>query len=195
MPHLDLSMSAIMKMWRYAVVTLLREAYRQGVLTTEMRPSAFANLLDAQYRRRWHVYCGTMRTKGQILRYAGRYIRRPPLAEHRILSANADEVRFLTKDLKTRTTVETSYPVEEFIDRLSNQVPDRYANNVRYFSLLAPRVKGRLYGFVFHLLGQSQRSKPRRLPWAQSLERHFGSNPLVDSGGRPMHWVRRLSPP
>ena len=194
MPHLDLYMSAIMKMWRYAVITLLREAYRQRALTTEMRPEAFANLLDAQYRRRWHVHCGTMRSKGQILRYAGRYVRRPPLAEHRIRSADADEVRFLTKDLKTRTTVETSYSVEEFIDLLSHHVPDRYAHNVRYFGLLAPRSKGKNYGFIYHLLGQHQRSKPRRIPWAESLQRCFGINPLVDSTGRPMHWVRRLSP-
>ena len=80
MPKLPIAMPAIMKMWRYAVVTLLREAHRQGVLTTGMGPEEFARLLDTQYRRWWHVYCAPMRTKGQILRYAGRYVRRPPLA-------------------------------------------------------------------------------------------------------------------
>ena len=102
-----------------------------------------------------------MRSKGQVLRYAGRYVRRPPIAEHRILEAGPETVRFLTNDLKTRSTIETCYSVPEFIERLSHQVPDRYVNNIRYFGLLAPRTKGRLYDFLFHLLGQQRRPKPK----------------------------------
>lgn len=104
------------------------------------------------------------------------------------------EVRFLTKDLKSRSTVETCYTLEGFIERLGHQVPDRYTNNIRYFGLLAPRTKGRLYDFIFHLLGQHQRSKPRRLPWAAALMKYFGVNPLVDAEGHHMHWVGRLDP-
>ena len=191
---LSLHMAAIMKMWRYAVIALLREAFRHGVLTTDLNSAAFARLLDTQYRRWWHVFSDPMRTKGQILGYAGRYVRRPPLAEHRIRSANAGGVRFVTKDLKKKATVETSYSVEDFLDRLSDQVSDRYANNVRYFDLLAPRLKGRYLRLIFRLLGQRQRSKPRRLTWAYALERYFGTNPLLDSHGLPMLWVKRLLP-
>jgi len=193
MSKLPLTMTAIMKMWRYAVVTLLREASRQGILITEMKPREFAHLLNTQYMRPWHVYCETMRSKGQILRYAGRYVRRPPLAEHRIIAADAEGVRFWTKDLKLRTNVVTEYSIEEFIERLSNQVADRYTHNVRYFGLLSPRLKARLYGFIFRLLGQTQRCKPRRLLWADSLERYTGKNPLMDSFGHLMHWDRRIS--
>ena len=33
--------------------------------------------------------------------------------------------------------------MNEFVERLAHQVPDRYVNNIRYFALLAPRTKGR----------------------------------------------------
>jgi hypothetical protein len=192
--YLPLNMKAIMKMWRYTVVTFLRMAYGRGLLATDLSPRKFYQLLDEQYQRWWHVYRGEMRSKGQVLRYAGRYVRRPPIAEHRILQAGPEEVRFLTKDLKSRSTVETTYSVSEFIHRLSLQVPDRYVNNVRYFGLLAPRTKGRLYDFLFHLLGQQQRPKPVRLSWAAALKKYFGTDPLKDDQGNPMHWSGRLIP-
>ena len=45
----------------------------------------------------------------------------------------------MTKDLKSRSIVETCYTLEAFIERLGHQVPERYANNIRYFGLLAAR--------------------------------------------------------
>ena len=82
----------------------------------------------------------------------------------------------------------------EFVERLSHHVPDRYVNNIRYFGLLAPRTKGRLYDFIFHLLSQRRRSKPKRLPWAAALKKYFGVDPLIDSEGHPMHWSGRILP-
>jgi hypothetical protein len=60
--------------------------------------------------------------------------------------------------------------------------------------LLAPRTKGRLYDFLFHLLGQHRRPKPKRLPWAASLKKYFGTDPLRDSDGHLMCWSGRLMP-
>ena len=193
-PDVQLEMRAIMRVWKYALITYLRTAYRKELVSTELKRNAFFKLLDEQYQRWWHVDCRRKRNKGQILRYAGRYARRPPVAEHRFLQADSQGVRFLTKDLKSKSTVETFYAPEEFIYRLSHHVPDRYANNIRYFGLLAPRTKGRLYDFIFFLLEQQRRSKPRRLPWALSLKKHFGVDPLVDGKGHPMQWTGRLAP-
>ena len=100
----------------------------------------------------------------------------------------------MTKDLKSRKIVENCYTLNEFIERLSHHVPERYVNNVRYFGLLAPRTKGRLYDFIFCLLGQHRRSKPKRLPWAKALKKYFGVDPLIDSEGNSMRWIGRLDP-
>jgi hypothetical protein len=99
----------------------------------------------------------------------------------------------LTKDLKTERDIEHRFSAEDFVERLSHHVPDRYANNVRYFGLLAPRTKARLYDFIFHLLGQQRRRKPRRLSWAAALNKYFGVDPLIDSRGQRMHWVGRIN--
>ncbi len=44
-----------MPMWRYAVITLLREAARAGVLETDMPRGELLRLLTAQYERWWNI--------------------------------------------------------------------------------------------------------------------------------------------
>ena len=182
LPSLPLWMDAIMKMWRYAVVTFLRIAYRRGLLSTKLDRRAFHKLMEGQYERSWHPSIrGTVRATSADCRTQD-------------LGSWTWRSQVFDQDLKSRSTVETSYTLEAFIERLGHQVPDRYVNSIRYFGLLAPRTKGRLYEFIFHLLGQHQLKKPSRLPWAKALIKYFGVNPLVDAEGRLMHWVGRLDP-
>ena len=132
--------------------------------------------------------------KKQFLGYVGRYARRPPIAQSRFRNIDRHEVQFLTKDTKTKQTVVTRYKTADFLATLADHVPDRYRHNIRYFGLLAPRTKARTHDTVFALLGQKRLGKPRRLPWAASLRKYFGVDPLVDSKGERMHWVGRLEP-
>ena len=73
---------------------------------------------------------------------------------------------------------------------------ERYCDrhNIRYFGLLAPRVKSRTHDAVFALLGQERLGKPRRLRWAASMKKSFGVDPLLDREGQRMRWTRRLPP-
>ena len=100
----------------------------------------------------------------------------------------------MTKDTRTKRTVETAYTPAEFLATLADHVPDRYRHNVRYFGLLAPRVKSQTHDAVFALLGQERLGKPRRLWWAASMRKSFGVDPLLDSEGRQMRWKHRLPP-
>src|SRR5262249_38203405 len=63
---------ALMPMWRYAVITLLREAARAGVLSTDMPRCALLRLLTAQYERWWNIDVKRFKSKKQFLGYAGR---------------------------------------------------------------------------------------------------------------------------
>jgi hypothetical protein len=81
----------------------------------------------------------------------------------------------------------------EFVALLSQHVLDRYQDSMRYFGLLAPRTKPTTSATVFLLLGQKQRARPRRLSWRSSLLRDFQVDPLCDSHGQMMSWVRRIS--
>ena len=151
-------------------------------------------ILTAQYERWWNIKLTGLMSKQHFLGYAGRYIRHPPIAQHRVVSVTDQEVGFFRKDLKLKRNVLTRYSIEEFVDALAEHVPERYRHGMRYFGLLAPRCKGRTSAALFALLGQVKRPRPARLSWANSLRKHFGVDPLVDRHGQSMHWVRRLKP-
>ncbi len=189
-----LDRKALMPMWRYAVITLLREAARAGVLDTDMSRSALLRLLTTQYERWWNIDVKRFRSKKQFLGYAGRYARRPPIAQHRFRAISRQEIRFVTKDTRTKQMVETTYTPAEFLATLADHVPDRYRHNIRYFGLLAPRVKCQTHDAVFALLGQERLGKPTRLRWATSLLKNFGVDPLLDRDGQRMRWARRVPP-
>ena len=189
-----LDKKALMPMWRYAVITLLREAVRAGVLETDMPRHELLRLLTAQYERWWNIDVKRFNSKKQFLGYAGRYARRPPIAQHRFRTINRQEIRFVTKDTRTKRTVDTTYTPAKFLATLANHVLDRYRHNIRYFGLLAPGVKCQTHDAVFALLGQERLGKPRRLWWAASLQKSFGVDPLLDRNGHRMRWARRVQP-
>ena len=183
---------ALMSMWRYAVITYLREALQAKVVTSDLCRRDFKSLLKTQYERWWNIDIDRFKSKWQFLRYAGRYIRRPPIAQHRFAEITDREVQFWRKDLKQKQQVLTRYPIKDFVATLAEHVPDRYRHSIRYFGLLAPRSVRRTSTLLFVLLRQEKRHPARRLPWALSLRKHFGINPLADSNGQCMRWVGRL---
>ena len=165
---------ALMPMWRYAVITLLRGAARRGVLDTDMPRRALLQLLTTQYERWWNIDIGRGRSKKQVLGYAGRYARRPPIAQHRFRKIDGQEIRFVTKDTRTKQIVETTYTPGKFLAVLADHILDRYRHNIRYFGLLAHRVKCQTHDAVFALVGQQRLGKPKPLRWAASLQKSSG---------------------
>ncbi len=184
----------LMHMWRYAVITYLRAVLKKGLLASEASPEELRVLLKTQYERWWNFYVDQIRSKWHFLRYVARYVRLPPIAQHRFTKITDREVEFLTKDLKEKRVVTTHYSIEEFVDALAEHVPDRYRHAMRRFGLLAPRTQHTASAAMFLLLGQTKRPRPPRLSWRNSLRKYFGVDPLVDSRGQCMHRVGRLSP-
>jgi hypothetical protein len=189
-----LDRQVLMRMWRFAVVALLRAAARKGVLRTTMSPAHLDELFAVQSERWWNTHIKGFRGKTQFLAYAGRYARRPPIAQHRFRMFDRQEIRFVTKDTRAKRIVETVYTPDAFLRALADHIPDRYRHGVRYFGLWSPRVKGRTHDTIFAFLRQPRRPKPARDRWAPSLLKCFGVDPLVDQHGHRMHWARRLPP-
>lgn len=133
-------------------------------------------------------------SKWHFLRYVARYVRRPPIPQHRFTRITDREIEFLTKDLREKRVVTTRYLTEEFVDALAAHVPDRHRHAMRRFGLLAPRAQHVTAAALFALLGQRKRPRPQRLNWRTSLKKYFGADPLIDSRGQSMHWARRLQP-
>jgi hypothetical protein len=191
---LNFDVEEIMKLWRFAVTSYLKRARQKAHLASGTFPKDFDSLIDRQANRRWNVHITGQMPKRHFLAYAGRYIRRLPISQRRILRVTPDEVVYQSKDTRTHTITENRRRPEELVVMLSLHVLDRYRHSMRYFGLLAPRTKAQTSKAVFALLGQSRRRKPPRQNWAQSMKKHFGVDPLIDSHGQRMRWIgHRLS--
>ncbi|MBZ5549482.1 MAG: transposase [Acidobacteriia bacterium] len=182
----------LMRMWKYVVITYLREAIKTNVLRSDFDAKELRKMLKTQYERDfWIVDVDHCKSKQHFLGYAARYVRRPPIAQRRFVKVTEREVQFLTKDKKLQQVVTTRYSIEQFIALWAQHVPDRYRHAIRYFGLLAPSTKSRTWAALFVLLGQERRPRPQRLSWRNSLRQYFGVDPLVDRNGQPMKWARR----
>jgi hypothetical protein len=129
-----------------------------------------------------------------FLQYAGRYVRRPPIAQRRITYIGKQTVRFWYKDKKLRRRVYVQCSLKEFIDRWAQHIPERYQHAVRSFGLFGPRSLSQTSAAIFAILGQQRKPRPKPRRWADSLKRDFGQDPLLDETGERMKWVRRIPP-
>jgi putative transposase/transposase-like zinc-binding protein len=186
--------NALMHMWRFAVITYLRAALQATGLKTDMSPLALKELLETQYGRLWNINIDHFKSKAQFLRYAGRYVRRPPIAQRRFVTITNLEVTFWTKDLRQKRIVVDRYSIEEFLANFADQVPDRYRHAIRYFGLLAPATKRATTAALFTLLKQKKRPRPIRLSWRASIQKDFGRDPLLDTLDRTMRRIGRRAP-
>lgn len=89
-----------------AIITLLREAFKAGVLKSNLHPTTLEALLAREYR--WcSVHVDYFQSKEHFLRYAGRYAHRPPIAQHRFEEITDETVRFSLKDKRLKIRVST----------------------------------------------------------------------------------------
>jgi Putative transposase len=184
----------MMEAWRKAVIKLLRTALRAGKLQVDIGIDEMEAVLAQQEARWWSIKIQSFNSKERFLRYAGRYVRRPPIAQRRITFIGERSVTFRVKDKKLGRRVYVTCSLENFLDRWAQHIPERYEHAVRSFGLFAPRTISQTSAAVFHLLGQDQRPRPRPRTWANSLRRDFGRDPLLEQSGNRMKWVRRLAP-
>jgi hypothetical protein len=184
----------LMLAWRYAVGAFLSEAYKKNVLRSTLSGAEFQTILETQHRRDWSVFVSRTGSKTYRLKHDGRYIRRPPVAQHRLTLIGTDHVEYIAKNTREKRSVLVRYTNKEFIDILIQHVPDPGRHAMRYFGLLSPRCKTRVWAAIFVLLNQQQRPHPPRVPWRCLRLKTFGTDPLLDSAGQPMQWVGRRAP-
>ena len=186
--------SALMKRWRYALITYLREALTKGLLRSDSTLRSIRAMLTTQYERWWNVDVQACASKKHFIGYAGRYVRRPPLAQYRLLEHTPDHVSFRTQDHKSKCEVVTDHTPLSFIEAMAAHVPDHYKHGIRHFGLLSPRCRNRTFAALFAQLGQVRRPKPCHLSWSKSVTREFGIDPQRDSHGEMMRLVSRRPP-
>ena len=184
----------LMRAWRYAVIAFLAEALNKKLIKPTLFGKDLMDIFKVQLKSKWHVHLTREMSKAHFLRYAARYIRRPPIARHRLKLVNDKTVEYLAKDTRNNRFQLRRFSSKKFLHILEQHLPDPVRHGMRYFGLLAPRCIARTLAAVFMLLGQKKRSKPVRLDWASLRLKCFGQDPLIDDRGERMSWVGQLRP-
>jgi hypothetical protein len=195
-PRLRLEKDALMRNRRRAVMDHLGRALKADVLKSDLGSEEVGRLLSIVQARhpRWIIFLDRIASKAHFLRYAARYVRRPPIANWRLLRVSGQHIDFLAKDTRAGGMVRARSRLPDFVRLLAPHVPDLYRHAIRYFGLLAPKAKGHKWAGLFLALSQDMKTPPLRLSWRDSMVRFFGVDPLIDSRGHEMHWVRRERP-
>lgn len=176
---------AIMEQWRYGVINLLRQAYKQGTLVIPPgledechNLNSFNRFLDRHYLKHWivHFAQGTKTPKATIS-YLGRYLKRPPIAMSRLKHYDGNSVAFEYLDHKTKTYRKFTCEAEDFLERLTQHIPDKGFQMIRYYGFLANRVRGKLLPIVYNLLDQPERNAIK-ITFPDLLKKTFGLDPL-----------------
>jgi hypothetical protein len=109
---------------------------RQIVGSIDLFGQDLMDVLKVQYNQPWHVFIGGEMSTAHFLEYAGRYIRRPPIARHRLDIVNDKTVKYLGKDTNQKFRWRR-FSIEKFLHILMQHVPDVGRHGMRYFGLFA----------------------------------------------------------
>jgi hypothetical protein len=185
----------LMRLWRGAVLDLLRAALRAGRLQTTTTIDEMEAMLTGQ-ERWWSVKIQSLDSVKHFFQYGGRYARRPVIARSRITDLNLDTqtVQFSAKDKYSGKRVQIRCSMENLIDLWAQHILKRYRHAVRYFGLFAPRAINQMFDRVFAAIGYKRQPRPDPPRWAESIKEMTGRDPLLDTTGKQMVLIRRLVP-
>jgi hypothetical protein len=180
-PRVYYDQDQLMKAWRKAVIALLRAALRAGQFRTELTADQMGDLLTHLERCWWSIKIQSFRDKWHFLQYAGRYVRRPPIAQRRITWIAERTVRFWYKDKRLRRRVYVKCSLKEFIERWAQHIPECSQHDVQSFGLFAPRALSQTSAAIFAILRQERKPRPKPRRWEDSVKRDFGRDPLLST--------------
>lgn len=193
---LEGAVKPIMELWRGKVLDYLSKAYQSGFIG-KSAPKRFSEHLEWQRTREWHLWTEE-RTKDDLLNYLGRYVGRPPVSESSIQNFDENGVDFIasvysrkgnrrqgSEHKKIKKPVH--YSLGKFMRLLTNHLPGRYRHNVRYFGLLAPRLRQIAKSVIEANFPQSVSPEAAN----KSMQRSWSPK---DSHGNAMRRIRSVSP-
>jgi len=160
-------------MWRYRIITLLRNQFKCGKL--KLPPH-----LKHIYNKTWIVYLSKHSdNKKNNVEYLGKYVKRPPLGETRIKSYDGKNVIFEYLEHYSNTTQTMTLPVLDFIARLICHIHDKHFRVIRYYGFLSNRLRGTLLPIVYTLLRmKTMLNKKVYIPWRNMIKLTFKSATL-----------------
>jgi len=127
------------------------------------------NLLNKLGRVKWHADIEPAYAHAAgVDKYLGRYLRRGPIAEQRIVGYDGDTVTIAYAHPEKHAQPTFALPAETFLGRLLSHVPEKGTHLVRAYGLFHPNCRGKLDAARAQL-GQPAYQPLTDLPPAQEL--------------------------
>jgi len=127
------------------------------------------NLLNKLGRKRWHADIEpSYEHANGVMKYVGRYIRRGPISEKRILNYDGENIKIAYVHPEKHESCHFSVTAEQFIARLLCHVPDKGTHMVRSYGLFHPNCREKLDA-ARQCLGQKPYVPMTDLPRAHEL--------------------------
>lgn len=145
----------------------------------------YRKLITRRIRRNLYFYKWYVKIVEQLLiaeittNYVGRYTKRPPLAEARIMSYDGISVIFAYEDWYLGKTVNyLTVTVEEFITRLITHIPPKHFRLINHYGALHNRKKKKYLILLKKLFG-SIRFQRMKLSWRKRQKAFKKNDPLI----------------
>lgn len=165
-------------LFRGKMLAAVRSELERGTLSVPAgeREQRILNLLNKLGRKKWNVCIQERYAHGNgVLVYLGRYMRGGPMSNRRIISFDAERVRFTYKDYRDsesegRKHREMELSLGEFLKRLMLHVPEPGRKVIRSYGLYAgSRRKG--LEQCREILGQGPISEHEVLTWQDCVSK------------------------
>lgn len=164
------------KKWQYEVLTRLKKEMPKNRET-----NMFIDSLFKEHKKGFVIYGKRRFHKSEamkVVRYVGRYVRHPPIAESRIISYGREKVRFWYRESGSKKKVIVTLGKFEFIRRLLSHVPEKNFKIARCYGIYSRKSKTQIQmEFSMDVRGEDMRIED--FSWRAWLIRSFNIDPLI----------------
>ena len=162
------------KKWQYLILKRIKEKLGDRV-------SNLINKLYEEHPKGFYVNGERkIEDKRGIIKYLGRYLCRPAIAESRIKAYDGENIEFWYEEHGTKRKIEVKMPVLQFIGRLVSHIPPKNFHLVRRYGLYQGAKNNRVYKIIESIKSKSKKQyKFRKILWRERLKISFGRDPLI----------------
>jgi len=158
--HFFIPEKALKPIWKYNIISFIRNSYKNNtlILPAHIKP-IFNTFLNDLYSKIWYINFGRKLDDSSFtIIYIGRYTKRPCIAESRIISYDGSFVTFYYEDRLSSQTLYVKLPVDEFISRLIQHIPDKGFRLIRYAGIFSARTRSKLIPIINNLIENMKKS-------------------------------------
>jgi len=158
--------------WKYLVLRTISKIYPNCKKTKKIISECYSKDFFINLKGE------PLKTDEKSIKYIGRYLMRPAIAEYRITKFENNEVSFWYIDTQTQEKVSLTLPLFKFMGRLILHINPKGFKAIRRYGFYARNIKTSLKDKIKSLF-QKRRFKKALLPWSERIYLQYGRNPLI----------------